>query len=169
MEVVELSQWAPVLVRRQELYVYLPRLGLRHRREVGGCPGLDELYHNDLDVSANGLREVAQLEVYKGFVLATLDPQAPPLLEFLGRTGITGLEFLAGQGELEVAPGIQKFVIPCNWKSVASRPAAWVRRKVRQPVSVRRGAGRLRALVRMRRMVPAPMWWPSRVSSPWTR
>jgi 3-phenylpropionate/trans-cinnamate dioxygenase alpha subunit len=134
-----------------------------------GVPGLDELYHNDLDVSANGLREVAQLEVYKGFVLATLDPQAPPLLEFLGRTGITGLEFLAGQGELEVAPSIQKFVIPCNWKSVASRPAAWVRRKVRQPVSVRRGAGRLRALVRMRRMVPAPMWWPSRVSSPWTR
>jgi phenylpropionate dioxygenase-like ring-hydroxylating dioxygenase large terminal subunit len=31
-----------------------------------GVPGLDELYHNDLDVSANGLREVAQLEVYKG-------------------------------------------------------------------------------------------------------
>ena len=90
-----------------------------------GVPGLDELYHNDLDVSANGLREVAQQEVYKGFVFATLDPQAPPLLEFLGRTGVTGLEFLAGQGELEVVPGIQKFVIPCNWKFAVDNIFDW--------------------------------------------
>jgi phenylpropionate dioxygenase-like ring-hydroxylating dioxygenase large terminal subunit len=90
-----------------------------------GVPGLDELYHNELDVSANGLREVAQLEVYKGFVFATLDLQAPPLLEFLGRTGVTGLEFLAGQGELEVVPGIQKFVIPCNWKFAVDNIFDW--------------------------------------------
>lgn len=90
-----------------------------------GVPGLDELYHDDLDVSASGLREVAQLEVYKGFVFATLDPHAPPLLEFLGRTGITGLEFLAGQGELEVVPGIQKFVIPCNWKFAVDNVFDW--------------------------------------------
>jgi 3-phenylpropionate/trans-cinnamate dioxygenase alpha subunit len=90
-----------------------------------GVPGLDELYHNDLELSRNGLREVAQLEVYKGFVFGTLDPQAPPLADFLGRTGRAGLEFLAGQGELEAVPGIQKFVIPCNWKFAVDNLFDW--------------------------------------------
>ncbi|MFD1237407.1 SRPBCC family protein [Pseudonocardia benzenivorans] len=90
-----------------------------------GVPGLDELYHNDLDLRANGLREVAQLETYRGFVFATMDPTAPPLAEFLGRTGRLGIELLAGQGDMEVVPGVQKFVIPCNWKFAVDNLFDW--------------------------------------------
>jgi hypothetical protein len=40
---------------------------------------------------------------------------------------------------------------------------------VRQPVSVHRDAGAMRAVPRIRRIAPAPMRCPSRVSSPWMR
>ncbi|MFC5994345.1 Rieske 2Fe-2S domain-containing protein [Pseudonocardia hispaniensis] len=90
-----------------------------------GVPGLQELYHNELDLAANGLREVAQLDIYRGFVFATADPDAPPLADFLGRTGRAGLEMIAGQGEMEVVPGIQKFVIPCNWKFAVDNLFDW--------------------------------------------
>jgi 3-phenylpropionate/trans-cinnamate dioxygenase alpha subunit len=90
-----------------------------------GVPGLDELYHNELDLSRNGLREVAQLDVHRGFVFATLDPQAPPLPDFLGPTGRAGLEMIAGQGDMEAVAGIQKFVIPCNWKFAVDNLFDW--------------------------------------------
>jgi hypothetical protein len=41
--------------------------------------------------------------------------------------------------------------------------------KVRQWVSIQQGAGPRCLAARMRRMVPVPMWCPSRVSSPWMR
>ncbi|WP_319458223.1 MULTISPECIES: aromatic ring-hydroxylating oxygenase subunit alpha [unclassified Mycobacterium] len=84
--------------------------------DLVGVPGLAELYHNDLDTAANGLREVAQLDTFMGFVFATADPEAPPLHEFLGRTGRLALAMIAAQGDMEIIPGVQKFVIPCNWK-----------------------------------------------------
>jgi 3-phenylpropionate/trans-cinnamate dioxygenase alpha subunit len=86
---------------------------------------MEELYHNELDASANGLREVAQLDTYKGFVFGTLDPQAPTLAEFLGRTGRLSLEFIAAQGDMECVPGIQKFVVPCNWKFAVDNLFDW--------------------------------------------
>ncbi|HTK67177.1 MAG TPA: Rieske 2Fe-2S domain-containing protein [Pseudonocardia sp.] len=90
-----------------------------------GVPGLSELYHDDLDKSANGLREVAQVDVFRGFVFGTLDPEAPPLHDFLGPTGRSGLEMIAGQGDMECVPGIQKFVIPCNWKFTVDNLFDW--------------------------------------------
>jgi phenylpropionate dioxygenase-like ring-hydroxylating dioxygenase large terminal subunit len=90
-----------------------------------GVPGMDELYHNDLDTEAHSLRKVAQLDSYRGFVFATMDPQAPPLPEFLGRTGRAGLEMIAGQGDMECVPGIQKFVLPCNWKFAVDNLFDW--------------------------------------------
>jgi len=86
---------------------------------------LEELYHNELDTSTVGLRPVAQLDTYKGFVFATHDPDAPPLHEFLGRTGRLSLEYIAAQGDMEVVPGIQKFVIPCNWKFAVDTLFDW--------------------------------------------
>lgn len=90
-----------------------------------GVPGLAELYHNELDTAVNGLREVAQLGIYKGFVFGTGDPEAPPLEEFLGRTGRLGLSMIADQGDMETIPGVQKFVIPCNWKYPADNAFDW--------------------------------------------
>ncbi|MBW0088142.1 Rieske 2Fe-2S domain-containing protein [Pseudonocardia sp. KRD-184] len=88
-----------------------------------GVPGLSELYHDEMP--ATGLREVAQLESYRGFVFATMDATAPPLEEFLGRTGRLGLEFIASQGDMEAVPGIQKFIIPCNWKFAVDNLFDW--------------------------------------------
>jgi 3-phenylpropionate/trans-cinnamate dioxygenase alpha subunit len=84
--------------------------------ELIGVPGFENLYHGDLDKGSLGLREVAQLDTYRGFVFATLDATAPPLLEFLGAAGRLGIDMLAGKGDMRVVPGIQKFVINCNWK-----------------------------------------------------
>ncbi|XVV15141.1 aromatic ring-hydroxylating oxygenase subunit alpha [Actinoplanes sp. CA-131856] len=90
-----------------------------------GVPGQRDLYHDELDTSRHGLRGVAQLDSYKGFVFATSDPTAPPLFEFLGRTGRAGLDLIALQGDMEIIPGIQKFVIPCNWKLAVDNLFDW--------------------------------------------
>ena len=90
-----------------------------------GVPGLEQFYKNTLDRSQYGLKEVAQLDSYKGFVFATMDPTAPPLLEFLGETGRVGIELIAARGDMEVVPGIQKFVINCNWKFTVDNLFDW--------------------------------------------
>lgn len=84
--------------------------------ELVGVPGWENLYHERLDKSRLGLRSIAQLDTYKGFVFGTLDESAPPLLDYLGATGRLGLDLFTAAGEVEIVPGIQKFVIPCNWK-----------------------------------------------------
>jgi phenylpropionate dioxygenase-like ring-hydroxylating dioxygenase large terminal subunit len=90
-----------------------------------GVPGLDKLFHNELDRDRLGLREVAQLDSYKGFVFATMDRAAPPLAEFLGGTGRLAIDLLASRGDLEAVPGVQKFVIPCNWKFAVDNLFDW--------------------------------------------
>ncbi|MEY2430558.1 MAG: hypothetical protein QOC92_283, partial [Acidimicrobiaceae bacterium] len=90
-----------------------------------GVPGLEQFYKGDLDRESLGLREVAQLGSYKGFVFATLDPTAPPLLDYLGTTGRLGIDLIAAQGDMEVVPGVRKFVIPCNWKFAVDNLFDW--------------------------------------------
>lgn len=87
--------------------------------ELVGVPGMADFYHDDLDKAKHPLRRVAQLDTYKGFVFATMDAEAPPLEEFLGRTGRIGIDLLAERGDIEVRPGVQKFVLKCNWKFTA--------------------------------------------------
>ena len=93
--------------------------------DLVGVPGLEELYHGDLDPSQHGLREVAQLDTYHGFVFATMDASAPPLYDFLGETGRIGIDLIAARGDMEVIPGIQKFIIPCNWKFAVDNLFDW--------------------------------------------
>lgn len=83
-----------------------------------GVPDYDLFYKGDLDKSKLGLTEVAQLANYHGFVFATLDETAPPLEEFLGPTGCLAIDLIASR-DVEVIPGVQKFVIDCNWKFAA--------------------------------------------------
>jgi 3-phenylpropionate/trans-cinnamate dioxygenase alpha subunit len=90
-----------------------------------GVPGLENLYHNDLDKESLGLREVAQLDTYKGFIFATMDPTAPPLYEYLGATGRLGINLIAAQGDMEVVAGVQKFVVDCNWKFAVDNVYDW--------------------------------------------
>jgi phenylpropionate dioxygenase-like ring-hydroxylating dioxygenase large terminal subunit len=85
-----------------------------------GVPFYREAYHAKLDKSQFGLAEVAQLCRYKGTVWATWDPSAPPFLEYLGefkRYLDLGLDAWDGrEGGTEVLGGVQKWLIPCNWK-----------------------------------------------------
>ncbi|WP_236792211.1 Rieske 2Fe-2S domain-containing protein [Amycolatopsis sp. GM8] len=87
--------------------------------ELVGVPGMRDFYRDELDKSKYPLRQVAQLESYKGFVFGTFDPTAPPLADFLGPTGRLSLDMIAERGEVEVVPGIQKFVLNTNWKFAA--------------------------------------------------
>lgn len=92
---------------------------------LNGVPGYRDFYGKEFDKSRAGLREVAQLATYKGFIFGTHDASAPPLEEFLGATGTLGLNLLAMQGDMEVVPGIQKFMIDCNWKFAVDNLYDW--------------------------------------------
>jgi phenylpropionate dioxygenase-like ring-hydroxylating dioxygenase large terminal subunit len=89
-----------------------------------GVPDVQKFYKGDLDRSKRGLAQVAQLENYHGFIFATMDPSAPPLTDYLGKTGRIFLDLLAAR-DPEIIPGIQKFVIDCNWKFAVDNVFDW--------------------------------------------
>jgi phenylpropionate dioxygenase-like ring-hydroxylating dioxygenase large terminal subunit len=85
-----------------------------------GVPFFKEAYHGKLDKSQWGLVEVAQLCNYKGTIWATWDAAAPPFLEYLGDFKLfldLSLDAWDGrEGGTEVLGGVQKWLIPYNWK-----------------------------------------------------
>ncbi|WP_051215317.1 aromatic ring-hydroxylating oxygenase subunit alpha [Granulicoccus phenolivorans] len=94
--------------------------------DLVGVPGMETYYGNRLDKSKHGLKKVSQLDSYKGFVFATFDPTAPPLEEFLGATGRLSIDLLAERAdEMEVIPGVQKFIVDCNWKLPTDNIPDW--------------------------------------------
>jgi phenylpropionate dioxygenase-like ring-hydroxylating dioxygenase large terminal subunit len=92
---------------------------------LNGVPGFKTFYDGQLDKSEHGLAQVAQVASYKGFVFGTHDASAPPLEEFLGATGRLGLDLIAARGDMVVVPGIQKFIIDCNWKIAVDNLFDW--------------------------------------------
>lgn len=89
-----------------------------------GVPDSDLFYKGDLDRSKYGLRQVPQLANYHGFVFATMDATAPPFEEFLGPAGRMLIDLVAARG-VQVVPGVQKFVIDCNWKLTVDNLFDW--------------------------------------------
>ncbi|MGD9895216.1 MAG: Rieske 2Fe-2S domain-containing protein, partial [Dehalococcoidia bacterium] len=81
-----------------------------------GVPGFKEVYHEELDRESWGLITAAHVDTYKGFIFATMDPEAVPLIEFLGDVGRMAIAFIADRGDMRAVPGVQKYIIPCNWK-----------------------------------------------------
>jgi nitrite reductase/ring-hydroxylating ferredoxin subunit len=85
-----------------------------------GVPYFREAYHSELDKAKWGLVEVAQLCCYKGTVWANWDASAPPFLEYLGDftryLDLTLDGWDGSEGGTEILHGIQKWLIPCNWK-----------------------------------------------------
>ena len=83
-------------------------------------PFFREAYHSTLDRAQWGLVEVAQLARYKGTVWATWDPAAPSFFEYLGDfrryLDLTLDSWDGSEGGSEVIGGVQKWLIPCNWK-----------------------------------------------------
>jgi nitrite reductase/ring-hydroxylating ferredoxin subunit len=93
--------------------------------KLKGVPGFRDLYHGELDKSQWGLIKAGRVESYKGFVFATMDPDAPPLEEFLGEVGRMGMDQIAARGEMWVIDGVQKYVVDCNWKIVTDNTFDW--------------------------------------------
>ena len=88
--------------------------------QLVGVPYFKSAYDEKLDKSQYGLVEVAQLCNYKGSIWATWDPAAPSFQEYMG-----GMTFYLDQlldsrdgseGGAEVIGGVQKWLIPTNWK-----------------------------------------------------
>src|SRR3954447_3044187 len=90
-----------------------------------GVPGFKDYYHEELKREEWGLITAAQVDSYKGFVFATLDPEAPSLTEFLGEVGRMGLSLMAEHGDIRIVPGIQKYAIGCNWKLAVDNIWDW--------------------------------------------
>ncbi|WP_091737675.1 aromatic ring-hydroxylating oxygenase subunit alpha [Phenylobacterium immobile] len=91
-----------------------------------GVPGYKDFYHEQLDKSQWGLVKAGKVASYKGFVFATMDPEAPDLEEYLGEVGRMGLDLLAHKGEALVAvDGVQKNLIGCNWKLAVDNLFDW--------------------------------------------
>jgi 3-phenylpropionate/trans-cinnamate dioxygenase alpha subunit len=81
-----------------------------------GVPGFKEVYHEELDKESWGLIRAAHVDTYQGFVFATMDAEAPSLHDYLGEIGRMSLDLTVARGNLRMSPGVQKYVIPCNWK-----------------------------------------------------
>ncbi len=106
---------------------------------LNGVPGLNTFYKSALDKSRHGLAQVAQVANYRGFIFGTHDASAPPLEEFLGATGRLGLDTIALRGHMEVVPGIQKFVIECNWKIAVDNLFDWYHPQITHASAFQRG------------------------------
>jgi len=89
----------------------------RNNGELQAVPNLQDAYFNELDQSKWGLVPVAQLDSYNGLIFATFDPDAPTLLEYLGDAAwYLDVFFNRREGGVEVVGGVDKWVMPCNWK-----------------------------------------------------
>jgi len=105
-----------------------------------GVPGHKDFYAGEVEKNRLGLTPVAQLASYKGFVFATHDPKAPPLEDYLGATGRLGIDLIAARGDMVVVPGIQKFVVDCNWKIAVDNLFDWYHPQVSHASAFRSGA-----------------------------
>jgi phenylpropionate dioxygenase-like ring-hydroxylating dioxygenase large terminal subunit len=90
-----------------------------------GVPGFKEVYHEELDRENWGLIKAAQVDSYRGYVFANMDADAPPLMEYLGDVGKLSIDLQAQRGTMKIIGGIQKNVIPCNWKLAADNVWDW--------------------------------------------
>jgi len=84
--------------------------------DLVGVPGFKEMYHEELDRSQWGLAKAAKVDSYRGFIFATMDPDAPELDDYLGEVGRYSIDNIAKKGDIKIVPGLQKYIIPCNWK-----------------------------------------------------
>lgn len=84
---------------------------------LAGVPFENEVYIGGFDRAAHALEPVAQVASYRGFVFGCLDPDAPPLAEYLGEMGWYLDTFMVGDGQgAELVGPPMKSILRCNWK-----------------------------------------------------
>ena len=82
-----------------------------------GVPGFKEVYHEELDRENWGLIRAAKVDDLQGLHLRDDGPGGADLDEYLGDVGQISSSFIAERGRPEgSSPGVQKYIIPCNWK-----------------------------------------------------
>lgn len=83
--------------------------------ELVGVPDRDA-YGDGLDFSMLGLRPVARVQSYRGFVFASFDPDIVDLVDYLaGATEYLDLVVDAA-GDAEIIRGTNEYAIDANWK-----------------------------------------------------
>lgn len=90
--------------------------------QLRGVPMQKDIYGDCFDKSEWSLVEVAKLEIYKGTVWATWDPEAPDFLEYLGdaKTHLDlALDHRDGRPGGSEVVGVHKWIFPANWKYAA--------------------------------------------------
>jgi phenylpropionate dioxygenase-like ring-hydroxylating dioxygenase large terminal subunit len=102
------------------------------------APNEEAFYRGDLDKKEWGLT-AAKVESYKGFVFATLDPEAPPLTKYLGWVGKLGIDMMTTDGDIQFLDGVHKNRIKCNWKIAVDNLYDWYHVKVSHGTSFKLG------------------------------
>ena len=90
------------------------------RGELVGIPRSDA-YDDAFRAEVTGLVQVPRMEVYRGFVFASLSPGAMTLAEHLGKACMRMIDlFCDGSptGEIELRAGVQKHAYKGNWKQI---------------------------------------------------
>ncbi|MET3826367.1 nitrite reductase/ring-hydroxylating ferredoxin subunit [Sphingomonas sp. PvP055] len=108
--------------------------------KLTGVPGFRELYQEKINRDEWGLIPAGKVQSYRGFVFATMDPEAPDLEEYLGDVGRTGLNFIASQGDMVVVEGVQKNRLECNWKIVVDNTFDWYHAQISHASAFMSGA-----------------------------
>lgn len=84
-----------------------------------GVPDRDA-YGEKLDFAQLGLRPVARMENYRGFVFASFDENITDLVTYLaGAREYLDLVIDSGDGQMEIVKGTNEYCIQANWKLLA--------------------------------------------------
>jgi phenylpropionate dioxygenase-like ring-hydroxylating dioxygenase large terminal subunit len=121
-----------------------------------GVPGYKDFYHEQLDKSQWGLVKAGKVASYKGFVFATMDPEAPDLEEYLGPVGRMGIDLMAEKGDVVAVEGVQKNLIGCNWKLAVDNLYDWYHVQISHASSMMSGYSRPRTPVVTEPDAPKP-------------
>jgi phenylpropionate dioxygenase-like ring-hydroxylating dioxygenase large terminal subunit len=85
--------------------------------ELVGVPG-EEAYTEAFEKSTLGLKRPALVDNYRDFWFMCLDPQAPPLVDYL-KAATDYIDLVVDQspsGRMEILPGTQEYDVAANWK-----------------------------------------------------
>lgn len=78
-----------------------------------------EAYGDALDFGALGLRSVARVESYRGFVFACFDPGVVGLVEYLAGAAEYLDLIVDATGDAEIITGSNQYAVDANWKLLA--------------------------------------------------
>src|SRR5438874_10325804 len=91
---------------------------------LAGVPGFKEIYYEELNRDQWGLVTAAKVDSYRGLVFATMDPNAPPLMEYLGEIGKLSIDYF-NLAQPKKYVGVFKWSVACNWKFAVDNIWDW--------------------------------------------